>query len=53
MERDLGFLVDRKLSISQQCPGSQEGQLCPGVHQEQLGKRGDCPVLLGTGGSSS
>ncbi|KAJ7406072.1 hypothetical protein WISP_136184 [Willisornis vidua] len=29
MERDLGVLVD-KLNMSQQCPGSQEGQPCPG-----------------------
>ncbi|KAJ7404310.1 hypothetical protein WISP_146133 [Willisornis vidua] len=32
MERDL---VDGKLNISQQCPGSQEGQPCPGGHQAQ------------------
>lgn len=28
-EKDLAVLVDNK---SQQCPGGQEGQRCPGVH---------------------
>lgn len=49
MERLLGVLVDSKLSISQKCPVSQEGQLCLGGHQTQhgqLGKRGDCLALL-------
>ncbi|KAJ7411309.1 hypothetical protein WISP_103200 [Willisornis vidua] len=30
MERDLGIPADRKLNMNQQCPGSQEGQPCPG-----------------------
>ncbi|KAJ7403704.1 rna-directed dna polymerase from mobile element jockey-like [Willisornis vidua] len=44
MERDLGVLVDGKLNMSQQCPGSQEDQPC---HQPIEG--GDCPTLLCTG----
>ncbi|KAF4797967.1 hypothetical protein TURU_068545 [Turdus rufiventris] len=30
VKRDLGVLVSGKLNMSQQCPGSQEGQACPG-----------------------
>ncbi|KAJ7425592.1 hypothetical protein WISP_22891 [Willisornis vidua] len=55
MERELGVLVDGKLDMSQQCPGSQEGQPCPGGHQaqhRQLGEGGDCPALLCTGAAS-
>ncbi|KAJ7410188.1 rna-directed dna polymerase from mobile element jockey-like [Pitangus sulphuratus] len=33
MERDLEVLVNGKLNMSQQRPGSQEGQPCPGGHQ--------------------
>lgn len=51
-ERDLGVLVDGKLSMSQQYPGSQEGQPCPGGHHRWLGKGGDCPALLCTGAAS-
>lgn len=29
--RDLGVLVHGKLNMRQQCPGSQEGHLCPGA----------------------
>ncbi|KAJ7405776.1 hypothetical protein BTVI_67756 [Pitangus sulphuratus] len=32
-ERNLGILFDGKLNMSQQCPGSQESQLCPGGYQ--------------------
>ncbi|KAF4801870.1 hypothetical protein TURU_030536 [Turdus rufiventris] len=43
VEADLRVLIDGKLNMNQQCPGSQEGQPCPGVHQaqhHQLGKAG-------------
>ncbi|KAJ7425342.1 hypothetical protein WISP_23674 [Willisornis vidua] len=53
--RDLGVLVNGKLTMSQQCPGSQEGQPCPGGHQAQHHqpvKGGDCPALLSTGTAS-
>ncbi|KAJ7412802.1 hypothetical protein WISP_94462 [Willisornis vidua] len=52
MERDLGVLVDGKLNMSQQYPGSQEGQPCPGGHQgkhRQPVEGGDCPALLCAG----
>ncbi|KAJ7407037.1 hypothetical protein WISP_129359 [Willisornis vidua] len=52
-ERDLGVLVDGKLNMSQQCPGSD--QPCPGGHQaqhRQLVKGGACPALLCTGSAS-
>ncbi|RMC18251.1 hypothetical protein DUI87_05133 [Hirundo rustica rustica] len=55
-ERDPDVLVSGKLNLSQQCPGSQEGRPCPGVHQaqnHQLGERGDSPALLWGGLTSS
>ncbi|KAJ7421914.1 hypothetical protein BTVI_15914 [Pitangus sulphuratus] len=55
VERDLRVLVNDKLNMSQQCPGSQEGQPCPGGHQAKhlhLVKGGDCPALLCTGVAS-
>ncbi|KAJ7411770.1 hypothetical protein BTVI_48686 [Pitangus sulphuratus] len=51
MKRELGVLVDGKLNMSQQCPGSQEGQSCPGGIR--LVEGGDCPTLLCTGAASS
>ncbi|KAJ7415323.1 rna-directed dna polymerase from mobile element jockey-like [Willisornis vidua] len=53
--RDLGVLVDGQMNISQQCPGSQEGQPCSGGHQaqhRQTVEGGDCPALLCTGAAS-
>ncbi|KAJ7416105.1 rna-directed dna polymerase from mobile element jockey-like [Willisornis vidua] len=55
VERGLGALVNGKLNMSQQCPGSQEGQPCPGGHRakhHQLVEGGDCPALLCTGAAS-
>ncbi|KAJ7413307.1 hypothetical protein WISP_92232 [Willisornis vidua] len=54
-ERDLEVLINCKLNMSQQCPGSQEGQLCPGGHQakhHQLVEGHDCPALLCSGAAS-
>lgn len=34
-ERDLGVLVDAKLDMCKQGPGSQKGHPCAGAHQEQ------------------
>lgn len=42
------FWVNRKLNMSHQCPGHQEDQPCPWVHQAQhcwIVERGDCPPL--------
>ncbi|KAJ7409060.1 rna-directed dna polymerase from mobile element jockey-like [Willisornis vidua] len=54
-KRDLGVLVDGKLNMSWQCPGSQEGQPCPGGHQakhHQPVEEEDCPTLLCMGVAS-
>lgn len=54
-ERDLWVLVDGKLNVNQQCPGSQEVQTLSWGHQgqhHQMGKGGDCPTLLCTGVTS-
>ncbi|KAJ7420339.1 hypothetical protein BTVI_21743 [Pitangus sulphuratus] len=51
VEKDLWVLVDGKMNMSQQCPGSQEGQLCPGKNQakhRQPVEGEDCPTLLCT-----
>ncbi|GAB0177912.1 mitochondrial enolase superfamily member 1 [Grus japonensis] len=49
-KKDLGVLIDEKLSMSQQCaPGSPESQPCPGLHQkrcDQQVKGGDPAPLL-------
>ncbi|RMC14950.1 hypothetical protein DUI87_07129 [Hirundo rustica rustica] len=50
-ERALGVLVDGRINMSQQCPGSREGEACPegGIGP---GKGGHCPALLCTGMAS-
>ncbi|KAJ7407759.1 hypothetical protein WISP_125164 [Willisornis vidua] len=55
VEKDLGVLVDGKLTISEPCPGSQEGQQCAGGNRAQHcqpAEGGDCPTLLCTGAAS-
>lgn len=39
VRKDLGGLVDDKLTMSPQCPCGQEGQWHPGVHQESVASR--------------
>lgn len=40
-ERNLGSLVNSKLNMGQQYPGSQEGQPCHGGHQVQQHQPGE------------
>ncbi|TRZ12188.1 hypothetical protein HGM15179_014916 [Zosterops borbonicus] len=56
MERDLGVLVSGKLNTSQQCPGSQEGQECPGGIRPSMASRareGIVPLSLSWGSLTS
>lgn len=46
VEKDLGLLVDHKVSMSWQGPCGQEGQWCPGVHQEKHGQNTEGVVPL-------
>ena len=51
-EKDLGILVDGKLTMIAMCARSPEIQLCPGLHQEKCGQQiegGDCPHLFCSG----
>ncbi|RMC06541.1 hypothetical protein DUI87_15978 [Hirundo rustica rustica] len=55
-ERDLGVLVDGKLNMSQQSPGSQESQPCPGDIRHSMASRareGIVPSALSWDGPSS
>ncbi|KAJ7414840.1 hypothetical protein WISP_81238 [Willisornis vidua] len=55
MEGNLGVLVNGKLNLSQQCPGSQEDQRCPARHQakhHQPVEGRHCPTLLCIGMAS-
>lgn len=50
-ETDQWVWVGGKFNISHQCPGGQDSQLCPGIHQAQQhqpGKGRDCSPLLCT-----
>ncbi|KAJ7397554.1 hypothetical protein BTVI_134415 [Pitangus sulphuratus] len=38
-EKDLEVLVDEKLDINQQCTGSTENQVHPGLHQNRCGQQ--------------
>ena len=54
-ERELGVLVDNRLTMSQQCPGCQESQWDPGVHQDDCGQQveGGSPSPLHCPGEAS
>ncbi|RMB93692.1 hypothetical protein DUI87_29922 [Hirundo rustica rustica] len=46
MERDLVVLVDGKLNMSQQCPGNQEGQVCPGDIRQSIASQTRKAIIL-------
>ncbi|RMC05426.1 hypothetical protein DUI87_18618 [Hirundo rustica rustica] len=55
-EKDLGVLVNDKLTMSQQCPCGQESQWYCGVHQEECAqqvKGADPALLLSPGDAAS
>ena len=53
-ERNLGALVESRLSLSAVCPGSQEGKPHPGVHQTQHSQlvKNDYLAVFSTGVAS-
>ncbi|TRZ20563.1 hypothetical protein HGM15179_006530 [Zosterops borbonicus] len=46
MENNLGILVSGKLNMSQQCPGSQEGQPCPGGIRHSMASQAREGIVL-------
>ncbi|KAJ7425836.1 hypothetical protein WISP_20396 [Willisornis vidua] len=46
VERDLGVLVNGKLIMSQQCPGSQEGQPSPGGIRQSIASQSRKGIVL-------